>query len=302
MKIVRRVLFGILILLVALVVFIGASILVDRWLGRDRLAALTNTSIPNPSGPQVRAYVARPTTAGPHPAIIMIHEFWGLNPDILAKAEDLAQAGYFVVAPDVFRGTTSTWVPSAIYQAASTPQSQINADLGAVFDWLSAQPDVHPERIAVMGFCFGGGASLQYSLVEQRLAATLVFYGQPVSDANRLRSLSGPLLGIYGGSDITISTDSVAAFETALGEAGVSNEITIYPDQPHAFVTMEAIRQGGAARQAWDQAQAFLGQALGDSSSGMQPVPPAQVANATPWGYLLSLGYAHTFGMGAMHH
>lgn len=120
-RLIRRILVGLLIAVVAIVVLVAGSILVDSLLGRGRLDAVTNTVIPNRDGSPVRAYVARPAAPGPHPGLVMIHEFWGLNEDIVGKADALAQEGYVVVAPDTFKGRTTGWVPSAIWQVVSTP-------------------------------------------------------------------------------------------------------------------------------------------------------------------------------------
>ena len=88
------------LVLVAAVV-LATTIALDRRGSTERLDSVANTTIPDAGGPPVRAYVARPTTPGPHPVVIMIHEFWGLNPDIVSKADLLAQEGYLVIAPDV---------------------------------------------------------------------------------------------------------------------------------------------------------------------------------------------------------
>ena len=303
MRLVRRILIGAGVVLGALLLVLAASVVVDGWFGSARLDALTNTRIPNPNGPEVRAYVARPATPGPHPAVIMIHEFWGLREDILGKAEALAAEGYVVVAPDLFRGRSTGWVPSAIYQVVATPQEQINADLDAVFTWLEAQSDVRADRIGIMGFCFGGRTSLLYSLANNKLAATVILYGSVVTDAEQLKSLPGPVLGIFGGADGSIPVEQVRAFESALNAAGVPNTITIYDGQPHAFVTsIEAIRQGGAQGQAWDQVLRFLEQNLLALPTTRHVTPPGAYPTGTDWGYLFMLAYEHTLGVGAHRH
>lgn len=89
-------------MLLVLVALLVGSVLVETLLSHGRLDALTNMRIPTPNGPEIRAYVARPSAPGPHPTVIMIHEFWGLKPEILGKADALAQEGCIVVAPDLF--------------------------------------------------------------------------------------------------------------------------------------------------------------------------------------------------------
>ncbi len=98
----KRILLGLGGVLLALMALLVGSVLVDTLLSHGRLDALTNMRVPNPNGPEIRAYVARPSAPGPHPTVIMIHEFWGLKPEILGKADALAQEGYIVVAPDLF--------------------------------------------------------------------------------------------------------------------------------------------------------------------------------------------------------
>lgn len=293
-KLLRRVLIGLVVVVLALAAFLFGSIVVDGLLGGGRLEALANTRIPNARGPQVQAYVARPDAPGPHPAVILIHEFWGLNDDMRAKADHLAQAGYLVVVPDVFRGSTTSWVPRAIYQVVTNPAEQVNVDLDAVYAWLAEQPDVAADRIAIAGFCFGGRASLLYSLTNPRLAATVIFYGSPITEAARLRSLPGPVLGIFGGADVSIPAENVRAFDAALTEAGVPHQISIYEDQPHAFVnSVEAITQGGAQGQAWDEMLTFLKQHLQAPSSAQRRVAPALANDAFAWVDLFRLALSH---------
>lgn len=241
---------GLFVLLLA--TFLALSIPIDAALGRNRVDELTNTTIPNPNGPKVRAFVAQPPGPGPHPAVIMIHEFWGLRPSILGKAEALAAEGYVVVAPDTFRGGSTGWIPRAIYQTATTDVAQVNSDLDAVFTWLAAQPDVAADRIAVMGFCYGGRTSLLYSLHNPQTAATGIFYGMTPTTPEQLRTLRGPVLGIFGGADTSIPLAEVEQLEANLTAAGVPHIFQVFPDQPHAFVTdIDAIRAGGPQGEAW---------------------------------------------------
>ena len=182
-KPILRILLVIVLILVVLAVLLAGSIIVDGLLGSGRVEAVTNTTIPGLSGgPEVRAYVAKPQGSGPFPTIIMIHEFYGLNQNIVEKAEGLAQEGYLVVAPDTFRGSSTSWVPRAIFQVITNDAEQVNQDLDAVYQWLVSKPDVDADRIATLGFCYGGRASLGYSLHNNRIAATVIFYGSPVTD------------------------------------------------------------------------------------------------------------------------
>lgn len=295
MKIIRKIALVSLLSVLGLVTFIAASIFFDGWIGSRRLDSITNVTVANPGGPAVRAYLARPAGAGPHPTVIMIHEFWGFNTEMRDKADFLARSGYVVVAPDMFRGSSTSWIPRAIYQTLTTPQERRNTDLDAVYAWLEQQPEVDPGRVAVMGFCFGGATSLRYSLWNPKLAATAVFYGSPISDANQLKSLPGPLLGVFGGADSSIPLAEVGAFESALVTAGIPSTITIYPDQPHAFITdVAAIEAGGAPGAAWAQLLGFLDSALRTAPQAARPLHIPRVVAEAGLGYYVRLAFAHT--------
>lgn len=294
-KFLKRALFGILGVVVVLALFLAASIGVDALGSTARLAPLVNTTIPaSLSVPEIRAYVARPKTPGPHPAVIMVHEFWGLKPDIIGKADALAEQGYLVIAPDAFRGRTTDWIPSAIFNVVVNTAEQVDGDMAVVFDWLATQPDVDQSRIGIMGFCFGGRTAINHAVSNQRVAVTAVFYGNPVTDTAKLRGL-GPVLGVFGGADNSIPVAGVKEFETGLKAAGVKNEIKIYDGQPHAFVTdMQAIRAGGAQGEAWDQLLAFLEANL---KNGGRSAVPANVASIDSGvGYVWRLAFEHLAG------
>ncbi|MGB7874556.1 MAG: dienelactone hydrolase family protein, partial [Anaerolineales bacterium] len=194
-----------------------------------------------------------------------------------------------------------SWIPSAIYQVISTKQETVNADLDSVYAWLESQPEVAGDRIAIAGFCYGGRTSLLYSLHNNELAATVVFYGSPETDPNVLKNLPGPVLGIFGGADQSISLEDVNAFEEGLQDAGVSHEITVYDGQPHAFVTdMESIRAGGVQGEAWAQMLDFLDENL-KSESSHEDVQPIAYNAEFPWRYYAMLVYEHAFGSVSHH-
>lgn len=301
-KLLKRILRIVIVLIALVLAGIAGVIAVDSLGMRGRVDALTNTRIANAKGPEIRAYIARPGTPGPHPAIIMVHEFWGIRSDLQGKADDLAARGYLVVAPDLFRGRTTNSVPSAIYNVVSNPPEQVDADVEAVYQWLVQQPDVQADRVAIMGFCFGGGTSIRYSVTNPKLAATVVFYGTPVTDPQKLKGLSGPVLGIFGGADTSIPIDSVRAFEAGLKSAGVVNEISIYDGEPHAFVKdMEGIRAGGAQGQAWEQLVKFLDTHLKHSAGVLRSATAQTPDLRLDVGYLLRLAYEHAFGSHGAH-
>lgn len=304
MKIAKRILLGLLGLMAGVVIILTGSIVIDFAIGSDRIKAVTNTSIPGQNGrPDVRAYVAAPQGSGPFPVVIMIHEFFGLNQSIVGKAQGLAEKGYLVVAPDTFRGSTTDWIPRAIYQVATTRPDQVNQDLDAVYAWIKSQPSAAVNQTGIVGFCYGGRASLTYSLHNDRLSATVIFYGSPIADPLVLRSLPGPVLGIFGGADNSISVEEVHAFEAALNQAGIPNQINIYAGQPHAFVKdIESIRSGGVQGQAWEQMLTFFEKNLKQGGASHAPIEHISYDTPFAWKYYVLLAYEHAFGMNSHAH
>jgi carboxymethylenebutenolidase len=293
----KRIGLGIVITLLALVVLLLGSVIVDGFFAQGRLDPLTNMTITAADGTPIHAYLAQPAGEGPFPAVIMIHEFYGIRPEILGKADALAAEGYVVIAPNLFRSGTTNWLPRAIYQTITADTAQIDGDADAVFQWLAAQPSVQADRIAIMGFCFGGGTALRYSLSNNQLAATAIFYGQPITDPAKLAALSGSVLGIFGGADMSIPQEEVEGLRQGLETAGIPHEITVYEGQPHAFVQgMEEIAQGGAQQEAWNQLLAFLQQTLKEGRGAAQAdsLTYGEAARGeSSWGYIMRLALSH---------
>ena len=304
MRILKRLLLGLLGIGIGFVIILAGSIAVDYAIGSARISTVTNTTIPGHNGgPDVRAFVAKPQGNGPFPVVIMIHEFFGLNESIVGKAIGLAENGYLVVAPDTFRGSITAWIPRAIYQVVTTKPEQVNQDLDTVYAWIKSQPNVATDHIGIVGFCYGGRTSLTYSLHNDQLAATVIFYGSPVTDPQVLESLPGPVLGIFGGEDSSIPIEDVRAFKTALDQAGIPNEVTIYEGQPHAFVTdIEAIRSGGIQGEAWTQMLGFLDENLKHSSSFQEHTQHIAYNEPFEWRYYLKLAYEHAVRTSSHHH
>lgn len=303
MKIIKRILLGILGVVMVAIILLAVSIVVDFAIGGGRIDKVTNTTIPGVNGtPDVKAYVAKPQGSGPFPTVIMIHEFFGLTESIVGKADELAAQGYFVIAPDTFRGSTTSWIPRAIYQVITNKPEQVNSDLDSVYAWLEMQPDLEQARIGIAGFCYGGRTSLLYSLHNNQLAATVVFYGSPETDPAVLKNLPGPILGIFGGADQSIPVSAVDAFDAALTQAGIPHEVTIYADQPHAFVhDVAGIRAGGAQGDAWAQMLKFLDANLKHAGSARTGQAIAY-SGKFDWNYYFMLAYEHAFGTASHMH
>ena len=173
------------------------------------------------------------------PAIVMIHENRGLNDNIKSTADILAKQGYAVLAVDLFQGQV-TADPNRARELSSDVRNNPGVaieNMKSAVAYLSSLQNVNASRIASIGWCFGGGQSLQLALnsEDHPLAATIIYYGQVVNDTGELSKIRWPVLGIFGDKDQAISVDSVRAFEKALNETGVTNQIHIYPGVGHAF-------------------------------------------------------------------
>ena len=202
------------------------------------------------------------------PAAIMIHENKGLNENIKKMANLLARNGYVVLAVDLFKGevTTDRNRSSELSQYVRDNQDIATANLKSAVKYLSSLPNVNPEKIVSLGWCFGGGQSLQLALNSQDhpVAATIIYYGRLLTDNASLAKIKWPVLGIFGDQDKSISVDSVKAFEMALNSNGIPNEIYIYKGVGHAFANPSGENYAPKeTRDAWQKTLAFLEKHVG---------------------------------------
>ena len=199
-----------------------------------------------PDGKTSTAYVARPKGA-PRGGLLMVHEWWGLDDAVKAEADRYAGQGYLVLAVDLFGGTVSTDAEEAQKLMAAMDEKAATEIEVAGIDWLArALPG---KKIATLGWCMGGGQSLNASLASGgKVGATVMYYGLPVTDVNLLRKLQGPVLGIWAKRDGWITPEKVAAFDLALQDAGIKHEFRSY-DADHAFANPTGGRYNPAAAQ-----------------------------------------------------
>jgi carboxymethylenebutenolidase len=199
------------------------------------------------------------------PAVIMIHEYWGLNDNIKNMARTLAkQAGYVVLAVDLFEGQ-STKDPNQARQLMKSvidnPQGVIS-NLQAAVNYVSSLPFVNSSKIASIGWCFGGGQSLQLALHSEQhpLAATVLYYGTPlVTDKQDLSKIKWPVLGIFGDHDLANPLPLINTFKAALNKVGIANEIIIYKGLGHAFANPSGANYAPQqTADAWQKTLKFL--------------------------------------------
>jgi carboxymethylenebutenolidase len=174
------------------------------------------------------------------PAVVMIHEWWGLNDNIKEMADQLASEGYVVLAADLYNGTVATNPEEAGPLAGAVRGNPLGAvaNLQSAVRYLASLENVNSSRIASLGWCFGGGQSLQLALNTEPgfpLAATALYYGNLVTDQDELSKINWPVLGIFGDQDQSIPVDQVKQFEESLNAISIPNEIYMYDGVGHAF-------------------------------------------------------------------
>jgi carboxymethylenebutenolidase len=267
-KLLVRISLFVLAVLGILALAVAGVILYDSLFPAQTAADFTNVTYTGPDGVTLRAYLAQPAGDGPFPAVLMVHEFFGINEDITQKADLLAQQGYLVLAVDAYRGNTTRLIPRAIWLVVTTPQDEIRADIDAGYEYLLTLPQVSAGRIGAVGFCFGGTQVMHLGTRNPDLRANVIFYGNgPITDPQALGVMgqSGPVLGIYGEQDTGIPLEEVKGFEQAMQARGIPHQVTVYPGVGHAFVHMDTISVPGPAQEAWNQMLAFLDQSLKSS-------------------------------------
>ena len=207
----------------------------------------------------VSAYMVKPSGAGAHPAIIVIHEWWGLNDQIKGVADLLASKGYIAVAPDLYRGKVTSDPKVAMDLMGALPDARAKQDLTSLFSYLQGNASVKSHPIGSIGFCMGGGLSLMLAAAEPDLGACVACYGRPISDPAQMRKVHAPILGIYGGADTGIPTTSVEAFKTEMTKLGKSVETKTYPGAGHGFMNPNnPTSNAEAAADAWTRIDAFF--------------------------------------------
>lgn len=212
---------------------------------------------PTPGG--TGAFVAWPAGRGPAPAVIVVHEWWGLNEQIRGTARRLAREGYVAIVPDLYHGEVTDDPDRARELAQGLGEGRALADLEAAVAWLRAQPRTAKARIGVLGFCMGGRLAQLMALQSRDLTAAVMYYGRPETDPAKLAPLRVPLQGHFGAEDQGIPPDRVAELRAALEKAGKAVEIYLYAGAGHAFMHEgRPTYRADAARLAWARTLAFL--------------------------------------------
>ena len=209
-------------------------------------------------------YLVLPSAEGKHPAVIVIHEWWGLNDWVKEKTRGFAGDGAVSLAVDLYRGRVAADADTAHQLMRGMPEDRALRDLEGAFNYLASRPDVDPSHIGVVGWCMGGGQALSLAIAEPKLAAAVVYYGRLVTDPATIEKIKTPLLGNFGADDQGITPESVKAFSAAAKKAGVKADFKVYPNAGHGFASNHdpKIFKTEAARDADRRTSSFFAQHL----------------------------------------
>ncbi|PYX50672.1 MAG: dienelactone hydrolase family protein [Acidobacteria bacterium] len=223
--------------------------------------AVDGKSVSYKSGDEtVQGILYTPAGKGRFPALVVIHEWWGLNDWVKEQASKLADQGYVALAVDLYRGKVAKTPDEAHEIMRGVPEDRAKRDLHAAVEFLKSQSNVQKERIGSIGWCMGGGYSLDVALQEPDLAAAVINYGHLATDEAALKKINAPILGLFGAQDRGITPDDVHKFEAAMKQLGKKIDVHIFSDAGHAFENpnnKEGYRPEDAA-EAWDRTVEFL--------------------------------------------
>ena len=206
-----------------------------------------------------KAYLSLPPGPGPHPGIVVIHEFWGLNDHIKHWADRLTTAGYAAVAVDLYGGVVATDRDTAVKTMKAVVDAKAHATLRAGLDFITNDARIKAPVQAVIGWCFGGGWSLQTAIANADVDGAIIYYGHLESEPAKVAPIKARILGVFGNLDKGIPPEDVDKFEAALKEAGVTATIYRY-DADHAFANPSNTEKYDEknAGDAWSKVLAFL--------------------------------------------
>ena len=234
-----------------------ATVLAYPVLARASAAKLENVSITLSDGTEVSAALARPATERA-PTVLLIHEWWGLNDQIKSVAAELAEMGYMALAVDLYGGQVAADADGARALMQGIDGGQATATLTGWIEWLRNHAN-STGKVATMGWCFGGGWSLNASIAAP-IYATVIYYGNVNRTPEQLAAIKGPVLGHFGTLDTNINAEMVAGFEQAMSEAGKSDMLTVHwYEANHAFANPTGARYDAEdAALSWERTSAFL--------------------------------------------
>ena len=191
-----------------------------------------------------------------HPAIVVVHEWWGLDDWVKEQAEDLANEGYVALAVDLYHGKATSNPATARQLMMGLNRQQAVANVVAAAKYLAAQKNVNAKRIGAVGWCMGGGYAALLAVHDPNLRAVAINYGELPESRAELEKIHASVLGIFGGADRVVTPTEVHAFEQTMQSLHKQIVVKIYPDAGHAFENSN--NKGGYRRADAKAAQAQM--------------------------------------------
>lgn len=239
-----------------------SSVMLETSTGSYEVGIAQDVTYAEIDGTRVTGYMTAPEGDGPFPALVLIHEWWGLNENIRALAEDFARQGYVALAVDMYEGESTTEQARARELSGGVQENMDRAleNLRQATIFLRAQSVVNDDALASVGWCFGGGWAYQMARNDLGLDASVMYYGRfsPHEDHSHMRT---DIIGHFGEEDMSISVDDVETFQATLQTTSGEHEIYIYPNAGHGFANEDnPAHNPEAAALAWQRTIDFLSQ------------------------------------------
>jgi carboxymethylenebutenolidase len=207
-----------------------------------------------------QGYLALPEGSGPHRAVVVIQEWWGLDEHIKDVARRFAAEGYVALAPDLYHGQIAEEPDDAQRLVMDLQMPVATKEMTGAAAYLAERADVMPKQVGVIGFCFGGSMALLLAASSSHVGAVASFYGGRPLSADELRPITAPVLAIFGANDAGIPPERHAALDSALNEIGLPHAIQVYPGAQHAFFNDSRSHSYNpeAAQDAWTRTLAWF--------------------------------------------
>ena len=217
--------------------------------------------------PEAVGYLAVPEGPGPHPSVVLIHEWNGLVDRVKETADSFAAEGYVALAADLYSGRTGSNPQEnmALVQETLAEPETLIANLNAAVEFLRGRDDT-TGKVAAIGWCYGGGVALSFALGGEHHDGTAIFYGRLLGDPEQMKQIDHAVYGTFVENDRGIPIEDVERFVETLRAAGIENDVHIYDEVSHGFwlhVDRSPETNTPAAKDAWKRLKAYLKSTLG---------------------------------------
>jgi carboxymethylenebutenolidase len=217
------------------------------------------------NGGTAPGYLSVPESGG-GPAVVVLQEWWGLEPHIKDVCDRFAAEGFLALAPDLFRGETTDQPDEAQQKMMAMSMDQAEKDMRGAVDYLAGHEGFQGSGVGSVGFCLGGGLSVWAATANPKVDAVVTYYYVMPHGKPDLSKIDAPVLGHFGTADDFVSVDDAKALEQELRDAGVEARFELYEGAAHAFFN-DTNRLGtydeNSARRSWERTVSFFREHLG---------------------------------------